>query len=314
MERSFAGVLAIEPAAAARESGRGCERRSAATPQGTTSPSGPLSLAYSGGPPRRSPSRVTCLLDGVIHELDALARELGLPEGDPESILAGAYERCGEDLLERLRGSFVVIFWDPVTRRGIVARDQLGARSLFLHRSGRRLFLASELRDLLRLLPSRPGPDHLALLDWLARLKVPAGRTLHEGVHPLRPAHFLRLEEGGGEPRRYWEPRYRPRRSLSRSEAVEELRFELQRAAARQIGSDGSAGLMLSGGLDSSAIAAASLPVCRSQERLAANLLGRLPGPGLGRRVGADRHGHRGPRPGGGANDPARGQRARRRA
>ena len=200
-----------------------------------------------------------------MHDLDDLRRELKLPEAGPESILATAYGRLGDDLLERLRGSFVLVLWDPAAKRGIVARDQLGARSLFLHRSGRRLLLASELRDLLRVIPSRPGPDRLAVLDWLARAKVPAGRTLYDGIQPLRPAHFLRLEERSGEPHCYWELRYRSPRSLSRAEATEELRHELQRAVGRHIGDAGITGLMLSGGIDSSAIAAAALPVCESR-------------------------------------------------
>ncbi len=101
------------------------------------------------------------------------------------------------------------------------------------------------------------------MLDWLARAKVPAGRTLYEGVVPLRPGHFLRIEERSGEAHRYWEPRY-SQRQVSLPEAADELRSELERAAGRHLASQGLTGLMLSGGLDSSAIAAAALPVCES--------------------------------------------------
>ncbi len=265
MDRSFVGILEVEPDGARSQDRARVREALREEPAVDDLALGPLTLGFSGGPPGGIGSGVICLLDGHIHELESLRRELELPEAGPESILATAYARWGEDLLARLRGSFVVALWDPAVGRGIVARDQLGARSLFLHRSGRRLLLASELRDLLRFVPSRPGPDRLAVLDWLARSKVPAGRTLYDGIYPLRPAHFLRLEERSGEGHRYWAPRYLPRRSLSRPEAAEELRSELEAAAARHIASEGTTGLMLSGGLDSSSIAAASLPVCESR-------------------------------------------------
>jgi asparagine synthase (glutamine-hydrolysing) len=265
VDRSFAGILEIEPGGGRSQDRARVRELLREEPAVDDFALGPLTLGFSGGPAGRSGSGVLCLLDGHIHELESLRCELELPGAGPESILATAYARWGEELLERLRGSFVVVFWDPAAGRGIVARDQLGARSIFLHRSGRRLLLASELRDLLRLVPSRPGPDRLSVLDWLARAKVPAGRTLYEGIYPLRPGHFLRLEERSGEGHRYWALRYLPRRSLSRSEAAEGLRSELQRAAGRHIAGEGTTGLMLSGGIDSSTIAAAALPVCQSR-------------------------------------------------
>jgi asparagine synthase (glutamine-hydrolysing) len=263
MDRAFAGILAIEP-----KDGRHRERLQGALrdePEVEDAELGPLTLAFSGGQRGCDTDGAVCLLDGHVHDLESLRRELGVEPDDPESILAGAYARVGDAVLDRLRGSFVVALWDPRRGRGIVARDQLGARSLFVHRMGGRTLLASELRTLLRLVPSRPGPDRIAVLDWLARSKAPAGRTLYEGVQPLRPAHFIRLEEGDAHPRRYWAPRYLPRRSLERSEAVESLRGELSGATARHLASDGTTGLLLSGGIDSSSVAAASLPICRAQ-------------------------------------------------
>jgi asparagine synthase (glutamine-hydrolysing) len=257
MDRAFAGILELEP------DGKRFHDRARVRDALSDEPSidditlGPLTLAFSGDRQARAKGDVVCLLDGRIHELEVLRQELGVLEDDPESVLAAGYGRWGDDLLGRLRGSFVVVLWDRVARRGIIGRDQLGARSLFLHHAGGRLLLASELRDLLRLAPSRPGPDRLALLEWLVRSRVPAGSTLYEGVRSLRPAHFLRLETGGGKAVCYWAPRYRPRTSLSRTDAAEELRSRLSQAVGRHFAADGpGTGLLLSGGIDSSSIAA----------------------------------------------------------
>jgi asparagine synthase (glutamine-hydrolysing) len=267
MDRAFAGILRSD---ATRERSRdlaGPRRALGEASEVKDTALGPFALAFTGGPLRPGAGGACCLLDGHIHDLEALRVELGLDEDDPEAILAAGYARWGEELLKRLRGSFVVVLWDPHARRGIVARDQLGGRSLFLHRAGRRLLLASELRDLLHFVPSRPGPDRLAVVDWLARNKVLAGRTLHEGIDPLRPAHFLRLEEWDQGPRRYWAPRYVPAGPMSRPDVADRLRSGIQASVARHLAPDGVTGLLLSGGIDSSTIAAASLPAYASQDR-----------------------------------------------
>jgi asparagine synthase (glutamine-hydrolysing) len=215
---------------------------------------GPLTLAYTGTP---VPATARCVLDGHVYNLEEVADEAGVAcGGPPEAVLGALYARLGNQLLHRLRGDFSLVLWLSETEPTLVARDQLGGRPLVFHRAGSRIAFASETRELLRLLPSRPSPDPVAMAHWLAISGPPGDRTLYEGVRRLEAGHFARLADGAFEPLRYWFPeRVRPL-AAGPDEAAAKLRSALARAVARRCRPDEVSGVMLSGGLDSSTVAA----------------------------------------------------------
>ncbi len=209
------------------------------------------------------PSEETCLLEGRIYNLRELAQQLGIdadgPGVDgagsaPEAVLPAAWRRWGEGMLERLRGDFALLLWNPSSGRGLLARDQLGSGSIYLHGAGRRLVFGSEVSQVLALLASRPGPDEVALAHWLACSGAPAGRTLYAGVRRLGEGRLIRFNDGGWEEDRYWAPRYRPDTEADREAAIAGLRQRLDAAVQRR-SRGATMGLMLSGGIDSCAIA-----------------------------------------------------------
>lgn len=107
---------------------------------------GPLQLAFTdpdGGGEPAGTTRTACVLDGRISNLPELTRGLDLPPSAEQALAAG-YERHGEPLVQLLRGEFVVVLWDREAERGLVARDQLGARPLFVCEAGGTLVFASE--------------------------------------------------------------------------------------------------------------------------------------------------------------------------
>jgi asparagine synthase (glutamine-hydrolysing) len=161
-------------------------------------------------------------------------------------------------MLARLRGNFVLLIHDPRDHSLLLACDQLGTRSLFFRADGDRLIFATEVHSLLQLLPSRPPPDELALVRWLAETTVGDGRTLYEGVSRLGAGRLLRAGGHGLELRRYWSPVYAPPRPMSRREAAEAARSALGAAVRAQLPAEGGCGVMISGGLDSSSVAALS--------------------------------------------------------
>jgi asparagine synthetase B (glutamine-hydrolysing) len=93
--------------------------------------------------------------------------------------LAARYREHGvRAVLGPLRGSFVVLLWDARRRQGAIAGDHLGSYAIYHSQVGGRLFFASELVLLLRLLPQRPPPEPLAIVATLCGGGVPAATTL----------------------------------------------------------------------------------------------------------------------------------------
>ncbi len=129
-------------------------------------------------------------------------------------------------------------------------------RSLFLCESGERLCFAGELRDLLTLLPQRPLPDMAGLAHWVAGVGRPGAETLYAGVRRLEPGSFLWLRAGTKYEQRYWHLRFREPAARSAEDAHEHVRGAIDLAVLRRLDMHGTTGVLMSGGLDSSAIAA----------------------------------------------------------
>ena len=202
-------------------------------------------------------TRIVCVIDGYVDNAGALAVELGTSaSASAELVVARGYERWGEDVLHRLRGDFSILVWDRERRRGLIACDQFGARSMFVRSAGSRLYFASELRALLELLPRRPGPDHRAVLEYLSLYPFARSRTLFEGVRQLPPAHGMRLEQPGWRGFCYWRPRYRGVIDGSAEDLVPEIKRVMTEAVARRLATGGLTAVTMSGGLDSTTVAA----------------------------------------------------------
>lgn len=176
-------------------------------------------------------------------------------KGDTEAIVH-AYEEFGEDCVDHLRGMFAIAIWDSRRHRLFLARDRLGKKPLYWRLANGRLSYGSELKALLAD-PATPREiDREALALYLQYQFVPAPRTIFKDVYKLPPASVLTWE--GSEPRiaRYWSPRYEPKRTGSVQDDVEECLSLLREATRLRLRSDVPLGLFLSGGMDSSVVAA----------------------------------------------------------
>jgi asparagine synthase (glutamine-hydrolysing) len=225
---------------------------------------GPLALVHN---PSAGPSSIDaepdlhCVLHGELYNREELTRALGLPlDTPPERLLPAAYRRWGQAMIDQLRGAFVLVVWDSAAQTGFVARDHLGAgRSLYVHSSGRSLLFATEPRDLLRLLPRRPEPDSSSVVNWLTDARLPLERSLWEGISRVPGGHLLELDRAGWRRRRYWAPVYAPLFRFSREQLIEAWWSALGHAVSSRMGSDDSMGIIMSGGIDSAAVAAAAM-------------------------------------------------------
>jgi asparagine synthase (glutamine-hydrolysing) len=223
--------------------------------EATLADAGPLRVACS-GPASDARGRL-CLLDGFLDNAAELSRALELPADTPtEQLLATGWMRWGTDLLPRMRGDFALLVWDAERGEGLLARDQLGVRSLFLHESSGALSFASEIRHLLALLPRVPPPDPVGVAHWVAISGRPGPGTLYAGIRRLDPGTALLLSRECVREHRYWAPQYAEPLDLPQPELVEGLREAIGCAVTRRLDTQGITGVLMSGGLDSSAVAA----------------------------------------------------------
>jgi asparagine synthase (glutamine-hydrolysing) len=212
--------------------------------------------------------RIACVLDGWIDNVEELARDLGRDASEESAqLLALGYSRWADKLLSRLRGRFTLVIWDRVGGRGLMAVDQLGARPLFVKPTGANLVFASEIRDLLRLLPRRPDPDERAVVQWIADGYLERGQALYQGVMRLEGGHWLELSARRWRKARYWAPEYAAPLSLPRQELMHELRGHVRTAVRRRLLGAETIGVSLSGGLDSSTVMAVAADIARAEGR-----------------------------------------------
>ncbi len=175
-------------------------------------------------------------------------------------VLVHLYEERGPRFVEALRGMFALAVWDAGHRRLVLARDPHGIKPLYYRVAGGTLSFASELRALAR----QPGfsreVDLRALEAFLAFNSIPAPLSIHREARKLPPGHVLVWEEGG-RPRleRYARPRPAPAGALraeSPGALAAELRSRLRDSVRAQLVADVPVGVLLSGGVDSSALTA----------------------------------------------------------
>ena len=175
---------------------------------------------------------------------------------DTEAIVH-AYEQWGDDCVTRLRGMFAFAIWDAERRRLLLARDRLGIKPLYWARQGDRLIFASEIKSILAsgLVPARA--NERALPELLSTRSVAGTETMFEGIYKLMPGHVLVFQDGTVTCRCYWDvPIGAATTGRSRAEDVARFRELLEEAIRLRLMSDVPLGVFLSGGIDSSAIAA----------------------------------------------------------
>jgi asparagine synthase (glutamine-hydrolysing) len=168
--------------------------------------------------------------------------------------LVHLYEEHGEGFAERLRGMFAVAVWDARRRKLVLARDRYGIKPLYYRDEAGELAFASELRAL-----PRGDVDLDALESFLAFNSVPAPYSIFAGTRKLPAGHLLVWEEGRVRIERYARPAPAPAsevRADGPAELAEELRARLRDSVRAHLIADVPVGVLLSGGVDSSLLAA----------------------------------------------------------
>lgn len=175
---------------------------------------------------------------------------------DSAFILA-AYDAWGEECPRRLCGDFAFILWDGRRRTLVAARDGMGERVLFYHAGARQLSLATSVESLLRVEEVRPRLNEQKLADFLVLFQDPE-TTFFDGIRRLPAGHLLIADTNGTRVRRYWDLSFPQLQLRSDAEYVEAFQAVFTEAVRCRLRSVGEVGVMLSGGLDSSSVAAVS--------------------------------------------------------
>ena len=180
---------------------------------------------------------------------------------DTETILH-LYEEHGAACVERLRGMFAFAIWDSRRRELFIARDRLGVKPLYYaHTADGSLYFGSEIKAVLAAGACKPELNFAALPDYLANHATSGEETLFRGVKRLLPGHTLVWRDGKIEIKRYWDVSFEKIESGGsggrRDQDYIEEWTELFRTSVRlRLMADVPLGMFLSGGIDSSAIAA----------------------------------------------------------
>jgi len=214
-------------------------------------------------------STVGVVFNGEIYNHRRLRRELEsaghvfqTDHCDTE-VLVHAYEEWGPDFVKRLNGMWAFAIYDLRRRRFFLSRDRFGKKPLYYFHSKDLFLFASELSVLPLHKSMECIPDRLSLKKYYAYGFIPAPRSLYRGVYKLPAGHNLILDLNSHairvEP--YWEFALEPFESIPRHPErtwAEELRHLLVEAVRRRLESDVPLGVYLSGGIDSTAVAAAA--------------------------------------------------------
>src|SRR4051812_17314991 len=186
-------------------------------------------------------------------------------KSDTETIVH-AYEQWGDECVHRFRGMFAFAIWDAPRKRLLLVRDRLGIKPLYWARTGGTLLFGSEIKAILASDLIEPQPNYAVLPEVLSTRYTSGSDTLFKGVYKLLPGHLLVFERGTIGTRQYWDlPRRSaesvalPDRSASPSgerNVVARFRELLEESVRLRLMSDVPLGMFLSGGIDSSAIAA----------------------------------------------------------
>jgi asparagine synthase (glutamine-hydrolysing) len=177
---------------------------------------------------------------------------------DTETIVH-AYEEFGKECVRHVNGMFAFAVWDSRSRQLLLARDRFGIKPLYYAQIGSELIFASEMKSMLRHPRIERRIDVVALGEYLSFEYVPTPRTILRDVKRLPPGHLLSFSRGNVSIDCYWDlslAKSETRPPVNWREYKRGLRQKLRQVVEQEMVSDVPVGVLLSGGIDSSAVTA----------------------------------------------------------
>jgi len=197
--------------------------------------------------------------NGAIYGFRELKTHLGdypFKTGTDTEVILALYAKHGDRLLSHLPGMFAFALWDDRRQTLTCARDRFGEKPVYYAFGPAGEFLvASEIKAILASGLVEPVLNLEAVSHYLTRVHLHPSHTIYTNVHILPPAHVLRFQDGRLSVERYWQP---PDvlEGIAMEDAVERFRHLFEAAIQKQLVADVPVGVLLSGGVDSSTVAA----------------------------------------------------------
>jgi asparagine synthase (glutamine-hydrolysing) len=205
---------------------------------------------------------VAVVLNGEIYNYRQIREDLEKrghsfrSQSDTE-VLPHLYEEYADEMVQHLNGMFAFALWDSKRQRLLIARDRFGEKPLYWGVFDNTLLFASEPKVLLAHPAVKTSLNLQALRQYLSFDYVPAPLTIYQGINKLPAAHLLTLADGKIETRCYWTLSYKTKQPVpTEAEAAEQLHELLADSVRLRLVSDVPLGVLLSGGVDSSTVAA----------------------------------------------------------
>jgi len=220
-----------------------------------------IDIAASIQPMTTADERHTLVFNGEVYNFKKLRLEMETAgrvfrtAGDTEVVLQ-AIAHWGEASLQKFEGMFAFAAWDTVAQTLFCARDHLGVKPLYYFWDGQLFAFASELKALLEHPQVTREIDLDAMGLFLECQYIPTPLTIYKGIRKLAAGHALKLANGKLREWQYWNPSYLNKPDWTEEESLAKLDTELRRSVESMLVADVPLGAFLSGGIDSSLIAA----------------------------------------------------------
>ncbi len=230
-----------------------------------------VDLATGHQPLSNEDGTVWIVFNGEIYNHAALREQLQArghqyrTHSDTETIIH-LYEEYGPDCVQQLRGMFAFAIWDARRKRLFIARDRLGIKPLYYQLTSQQMVWGSEIKVILACPGTGAQLDRTVLPEYLAFGYLAGEQTFYSGIRKLMPGHWMEVDPSGQvRIERYWDLPVTPsERSRPESYYVQTFREMLEQAVSSHLMSDVPLGVFLSGGVDSSAVAALMTKIRRA--------------------------------------------------
>jgi len=175
-------------------------------------------------------------------------------------VIVHQYEEDGENFLNKLNGMFGIAIWDSKKTKLVIARDRIGIKPLHYYIGSDIFLFSSEPKAIIQHPSVKVEVDSQALWDYLTFRYVPAPRSMFKGIMKMHPGHYGVLENGRFQVKEYWDipakdnSQERGNHCLDGRQALEAFEAQFFRSVKTHLMSDVPLGVLLSGGIDSSAV------------------------------------------------------------